>query len=387
MNQWSFLSVLVFVLLPVLTAPIVMAEESNRGEQIYLQTCSACHASGVLNAPKYGDSHDWAPRLKQGREVLVQHAFNGFNAMPAKGGNPSLNEEDITAAISYMTASLDIHNITGQEEQEDTLEKQKRFFRRAKRGKPYVYPMDAQGYFSPPSMDELPNDKYGDEVRLGYKIFTQTQKYAPRYAGRGLACSNCHLDAGRKPNAVPLWGAAGMYPGYRFSSDKNDTLEDRMDDCFRNSMNGIAPAPDSPEMRALLAYANYVAKGVPIGVHMPGRSFPDVDYTGYEASPLRGGDIFMEKCAACHGKDGQGVRRKDGSYEYPPLWGFNSYNKGASLYKQRKLARFIRANMPLGQDFSLTEQQAWDLSSYVNMHERPKSPAKGLWQEIFGGGH
>ena len=375
---------IIFALAISVTPSSVLADEPGRGVQIYQQTCSACHASGALNAPRYGNAQDWSPRIKQGRDVLLQHALNGFNAMPAKGGNPALSKEDIVAAIGYMTDALDATD-TGKPA--DALEKQKHFFRHAELGKPYAYPMDEQGYFAPPSMDELPNDKYGDEVRLGYKIFTQTQKYAARYAGRGMVCSNCHLNAGRKPNAIPLWGAAGMYPGYRYSSDKNDTLEDRMDDCFRNSMNGIAPAPDSPEMRALLAYANFVSKGVPIGVHMPGRSFPDVDYTGYEASPPRGRDIFIKKCATCHGEDGKGVRRKDGSYQYPPLWGFNSYNKGASLYKQRKLARFIRANMPLGKGFSLTEQQAWDLASFVNMHERPKSPAKGIWQEIFGAGH
>jgi len=375
-QMWGVL----FLLIPL----AVIANESAPGEQVYLRTCSACHATGVMNAPKFGSAQDWMPRVKQGNDVLVQHALNGFNAMPPRGGNSSLTRKDIVAAVNYMTASL----ASGKNnEQDDALEKQKHFFRHAELGKPYSYPMDENGYFMPPSMEELPNDKYGDEVRLGYNIFTQTQKYAPRYAGRGLVCSNCHLDAGRKPHAVPLWGAAGMYPGYRFSSDKNDTMEDRMADCFRNSMNGIAPAPDTPEMRALLAYANFVSKGVPIGVHMPGRSFPDVDYTGYEASPPRGHDIFMKKCARCHGEDGLGTRREDGSYQYPPLWGFNAYNKGASLYKQRKLARFIRANMPLGQGFTLTEQQAWDLASFVNMHERPKSPAKGILQEVFGGGH
>jgi len=362
----------------------VLGNTINPGRLVYEQTCSSCHANGVMGAPVFGNQTDWQPRIAKGNDVLIAHALNGFNQMPAKGGNPSLARPDVVAAVAYMTASSNMNSGNGDS---DALEKQKHFFRHAELGKTYAYPMDNDGYFLPPSMEELPDDKYGDEVRLGYNIFTHTQKYAPRYAGRGLVCSNCHLNAGRKPNAVPLWGAAGMYPGYRFSSDKNDTLEDRMADCFRNSMNGIAPAPDSPEMRALLAYANFVAKGVPIGVHMPGRSFPDVDYTGYEASPTRGKDTFMSKCSACHGDDGQGVRNEDGSYKYPPLWGFNSYNKGASLFKQRKLARFIRANMPLGNGFSLTEQEAWDLASFVNMHQRPKSPAKGILQEIFGGGH
>lgn len=362
-----------------------LANSDNPGRLVYEKTCSACHASGVMNAPKLGNEKDWAARLKQGKDVLIQHALNGYKQMPAKGGNAALARPDVIAAINYMTTP--IHQPSNKTKKSALLEKQKHFFRHAELGKPFMYSMDKDGYYASPSMDELPNDKYGDEVRLGYKIFTETQKYAARYAGRGLVCSSCHLDAGRKPNAVPLWGAAGMYPGYRFASDKNDTIEDRMADCFRNSMNGIAPAPDTPEMRALVAYTNYVSKGVPIGVHMPGRSFPDVDYTGFEANPIRGKDIYMDKCVTCHGKDGQGSRRADGSYQFPPLWGFNSYNKGASLFKQRKLARFIRANMPLGQGFSLTEQQSWDLASFVNMHERPKSPAKGILQEVFGEDH
>jgi len=383
-NTFKNISVLLVAGLLVVNAQAVLASQVSPGRVVYEKTCSACHATGVMDAPKFGNADNWKPRIKQGRDVLIQHALEGYKQMPAKGGDSTLARPDVIAAIDYMTASI---NRAQSSKEQAALEKQKNFFRHAQLGKEYSFPMDSDGYFMPPSMDELPKDKYGDEVRLGYNIFTQTQKYASRYAGRGLVCSNCHLDAGRKPNAVPLWGAAGMYPGYRFASDKNDTLEDRMADCFRNSMNGIAPAPDSPEMRALLAYANFVSKGVPIGVHMPGRSFPDVDYTGYEASPTRGKQVFMSKCAVCHGEDGLGSRKDDGSYQYPPLWGFNSYNKGASLYKQRKLARFIRANMPLGQGFSLTEQQAWDLASFVNMHERPKSPAKGIWQEVFGGGH
>ncbi len=359
------------------------------GNKIYHDTCASCHEKGLLGAPRFGNAADWEARLKQGRDVLLNHAVSGFKAMPAAGGNASLTSPDVAAAVDYMLNPLSPAN-TGDkaiDAESNLLDKQKAFFRHAKRGRAFVYPMDKDGYFSPPPMEELPDDKYGDEVRLGYRIFTQTQEYAARYAGRGLVCSNCHLNAGRKPHAIPLWGAAGMYPGYRFSSDKNDTLEDRMADCFRNSMNGIAPAPDSPEMRALLAYANFISKGIPIGVHMPGRSFPDIDYTGYEASPARGKDIYQTKCQTCHGNNGQGKSSADGGYEIPPLWGFNSYNKGASLYKQRMLARFIRANMPLNQGFSLSEQEAWDVASFVNIHERPKSPAKGIWQELFASDH
>jgi len=362
--------------------------QTSLGHIVYDKSCHACHAFGTFGAPRPGVSDEWDSRMQKGLPVLISHALSGYNAMPPRGGNPNLSDDDVQAAVHYMVDANDADTaaqlvLTAK----DMLAEQKHFFRATELGQPFFYDMDTHGYFRPPAIEELPNDKYGDEVRLGRRIFTQTQKFAPRYAGRGMVCANCHLDAGRKPNAIPLWGAVGMYPGYRFSSDKNDTLEDRMADCFRNSMNGIAPAPDSPEMRALMSYANFISKGVPIGVHMPGRSFPDINYTGYEASPVRGQDIYHAKCSSCHGANGQGQRQRnaDAGYLYPPLWGWNSFNKGASLYKQDKLARFIRANMPLGQEFSLSEQDAWDLASFVNMHERPKSPAKGLLQEFLSG--
>jgi len=77
--------------------------ETMSGEQVYTMACAACHAAGVAGAPKLGDSAMWEPRIAQGNEVLYEHAINGFNAMPAKGGNASLSDESIKAAVDYMT--------------------------------------------------------------------------------------------------------------------------------------------------------------------------------------------------------------------------------------------------------------------------------------------
>jgi cytochrome c5 len=72
------------------------------GQQVVTTVCSACHGSGVMNAPKIGSSADWKPRLAQGFDTLVNHASNGFKAMPPKGGNASLSEDEIKEAIHYM---------------------------------------------------------------------------------------------------------------------------------------------------------------------------------------------------------------------------------------------------------------------------------------------
>ena len=72
------------------------------GKKVYDTVCTACHAAGVANAPKLGDKAAWAPRLKEGVDSLVQTVIKGKGAMPPKGGNPSLSDADIRAAVDFM---------------------------------------------------------------------------------------------------------------------------------------------------------------------------------------------------------------------------------------------------------------------------------------------
>ena len=72
------------------------------GDQVYNTSCSACHGSGVMGAPKMGDAGAWGPRVAQGMDVLADHAIKGFNAMPAKGGCMACSDDEIKAAIDYM---------------------------------------------------------------------------------------------------------------------------------------------------------------------------------------------------------------------------------------------------------------------------------------------
>lgn len=75
---------------------------AKSGKEIWEGTCSGCHASGALGAPKIGDKAAWAPRIAKGLDVLKQHALKGFNQMPAHGGNMSLSDEDVVKALEYM---------------------------------------------------------------------------------------------------------------------------------------------------------------------------------------------------------------------------------------------------------------------------------------------
>ncbi len=79
--------------------------EDIDGAAIYARVCAACHDTGAAGAPKKGDVEAWAPRLEQGTETLYSHAINGFNAMPARGGNPSLSDEEVKAAVDHLVAT------------------------------------------------------------------------------------------------------------------------------------------------------------------------------------------------------------------------------------------------------------------------------------------
>lgn len=77
------------------------AAAGGAGEAVYKQTCFACHGTGVAGSPKFGDKAAWAPRIKQGLPVLVDHALHGKGAMPPKGGSAA-PDADIKAAVEYM---------------------------------------------------------------------------------------------------------------------------------------------------------------------------------------------------------------------------------------------------------------------------------------------
>jgi cytochrome c5 len=83
-------------------APAGGGSSGKSGKEIWQGTCSACHQSGLLGAPKIGDKAAWAPRIAKGLDTLKQHALHGFNNMPAHGGNPSLSDDDVVKALEYM---------------------------------------------------------------------------------------------------------------------------------------------------------------------------------------------------------------------------------------------------------------------------------------------
>lgn len=85
--------------------------EVASGDSVYQSSCVACHASGVVGAPVFGDAGAWSDRLEKGLDTLYQNAIDGFQGdagvMPPKGGNASLSDEAVKAAVDHMVEAVE----------------------------------------------------------------------------------------------------------------------------------------------------------------------------------------------------------------------------------------------------------------------------------------
>ena len=86
-------------------ASSVAFADNEAGKKTYDQACAACHASGVAGAPKLGGKDAWAARIATGNDALYASAINGKGAMPAKGGQVAIPDEEIKATVDYMVSS------------------------------------------------------------------------------------------------------------------------------------------------------------------------------------------------------------------------------------------------------------------------------------------
>ncbi len=80
------------------------AAAQAKGDETYKKTCGVCHDQGIAGAPKLGDKAKWAPLIKQGKEALYTISIKGKpgTGMVAKGGNASLSDADVKAAVDFM---------------------------------------------------------------------------------------------------------------------------------------------------------------------------------------------------------------------------------------------------------------------------------------------
>ncbi len=227
--------------------------------------------------------------------------------------------------------------------------------------------------FVPPPDAAIPDDAFGKQVRLGRELFVHTAAAAPQFVGNDLSCSNCHLDGGRLANSAPLWGAFGLFPQYRAKNGHVNTFQERMQGCFKYSMNGKAPPLGDPVLVALESYAAFLSRGAPLGAKLPGSGYLKLAKPPLTPDHARGQAVYAANCALCHGADGAG-QKAGGATVFPPLWGERSYNWGAGISNINNAAGFIKANMPFSEGGRLTDQEAWDVAAYIDSKPRPQDP-------------
>ncbi len=249
-----------------------------------------------------------------------------------------------------------------------------------------------------PDEATIPNNLFGDTVRYGKALINETYKYIGpevanpkmRYAGNNLACSSCHQEAGTKKWSGPFMATFANFPQYRNRDESIGSIEERVNGCMERSMNGKPLPENSKEMRAIVTYMYWLGQGIPLGAKVEGAEFPQVErkmIMSRAADPVAGEKVYKEQCASCHGMNGEGVKRegKANGYEFPPLWGKDTYNTGAGMYRVIRAADWIVANMPLGaqnQNRVLTDAQAYDVAAYINNDDK-KRPIKAQREKDF----
>ena len=143
-------------------------------------------------------------------------------------------------------------------------------------------------------------------------------------------------------------------------------------------MNGHAMPLDATEMKAYLAYMKWLSTGIAGGAKLIGAGMKGIKEPSRAADLGNGAKVFIDTCAACHGRDGLGQRVAKGTgYQYPPLVGPDSYNSGAGMTRVLTAAAFVRHNMPYGTTFDapvLSDADAYDVAAYMNSLERPIKP-------------
>ncbi len=231
----------------------------------------------------------------------------------------------------------------------------------------------------------------GKLILYGYKLIANTSFYlGPKgtvaHISNGMNCQNCHLDGGTLPWANNFGKVYSTYPLFYARSNSIESINNRINDCFERSMNGLALDSNCREMKAIYAYIKWLGKDVAKGDTLGGTTIMKLKYMTVAADTLKGKEVYMNTCSSCHANDGQGKLNNDGTgYIYPPLWGGHSYNDGAGMYRLSSFASFVKNNMPFGTDYhnpKLTDEEAWNVAAFINSQPRPHKDQSKDWTDI-----
>lgn len=236
--------------------------------------------------------------------------------------------------------------------------------------------------FETPRLADMLDEPNAGQLTQGARLNIDTRQMLPGHVGNALNCASCHLNAGTVADGSPYVGLSAFFPSYAPRAGRVISLAERINGCFLRSMNGKPLPPDSADMKAMVAYFDWMRRETRPGDKVEGRGVgkisnqivPDVD---------NGKQVYAAQCAMCHGGSGEGGKNAAGAWVYPPLWGDDSFNLGAGMARTYTAAAFVKRNMPiafhdgfpLGQG-GLTDQEAVDVAEYFTHQPRPDFAGK-----------
>jgi thiosulfate dehydrogenase len=242
-----------------------------------------------------------------------------------------------------------------------------------------------------PDTAMLSSIEEGSLIRYGRELIVNTSKYlGPKgmvaHISNGMNCQNCHINAGTLPFGNAFSAVASTYPKFRERSGKVESIEFRVNECMERSLNGSRLDSNSNEMRAMVAYLKWLGNGVPKEVKPKGAGTEELKFLAVRADTAKGRVVYTANCQRCHGKNGEGVLADDSVvYVYPPLWGSHSYAMSAGMYRLTRLSGFVKNNMPFGTTYQkplLTDEEAWNVSAFINSQPRPQKLFSYDWPDI-----
>ena len=351
---------------------------NSRGGLAYVQFCSNCHrqdGSGVSTIfPPLGGNPVVAAKdpttllhiTLTGWQTASTAAHARAFTMP---GFARLNNQELAEIISFVRASWG-----GQPPVSAAAVAQMRAQLDPK--------MTDNSNFDTPRLADMLAKPNAEQLVRGMRLHLETKDLLPNHVGARLNCASCHLNVGTVADGSPFVGVSAFFPSYAPRAGRVISLEDRINGCFKRSMNGKALPIESPDMKAMVAYFDWMKRQTKPQDTVPGRGVGRIDRK-LTPNTNQGKDIYAAQCSVCHGGNGEGLKSADGRMIYPPLWGDESFNIGAGMARTYTAAAFVKRNMPIGLhgqfplgQGGLSDQEALDVAEYFSHQPRPDFPEK-----------
>lgn len=239
------------------------------------------------------------------------------------------------------------------------------------------------GTYTIPQDTAIVDEPNAEQIFYGKRLLNETERLLPDHVGAAMNCNSCHIAQGKIPLGDPYINSFNFYPRVMPRAGREIDLEARINGCFQRSMNGKPLDRESEEMKAMIAYMEWLSQNTPRDQLVDIANAGTVDES-LVPDPVRGERIYHAQCAACHGDDGEGLRDSRGDIVFPPLWGDESFNIGAGLARTYKAAAFVKYNMPMGiqtvglwgHGNVLSDQDAVDVAEFFTHKPRPDFPGK-----------